>query len=103
MKGLIIEQRDEIILQVLAMVGIDTDTLTPPKAPFTKAFGFFEFANHHVMLEIDANHPDPADNGYSLFMLPTADNTAAEAKEFFNAFNQIDAALYVTSHPLCAA
>ena len=103
MNGIIIENRDDVVLQALAICGIDSDLLKLPESPFNKAFGFLKFPGYHGMVTLDAYHPDPADNGLTLILLPEASFSEDAAREFFTAINNHDAKMYDLSRPFCAA
>ena len=58
---------DEQCKAILADVGVTTVTEKPP---FTKSTSFFNWNNHRAMAFYEYGHPLPADNGYTIVMLP---------------------------------
>ena len=105
MKGIIIEQRDSVVREVLALYGINDPPLPTP--PFNKAFTFIELPDYHAMVQIDAYHPDTADNGLTLIMLPSNICSKEQAEDFFESYNFLDAQGFlsenVSTRPLCPA
>jgi hypothetical protein len=105
MNSIIIEQRDSVVRKILALYEIPEPPMPTP--PCNKAYGYLDIHGHHAMLQIDAYHPDPADNGLTLVMLPSDLLSKEQAEEFFESYHLLDAQGYLTEHvttrPLCAA
>ena len=70
---------DEQCRAILADVGI---TGVEEKPPFTKSTTFFNWHDHRVMAFYEYGHPLPADNGYTIVMLPFSIDVESAAHLF---------------------
>ena len=70
---------DEQCKAILADVGVTTVTEKPP---YTKSSSFFNWNHHRAMAFYEYGHPLPADNGYTIVMLPFSIDVESAAHLF---------------------